>query len=116
MKQLFFLMLLLCGFGLTSKAQTGGIYSSWFKASNGTDTIRLSNYTGKKILIVNIASMNSNLQQVQSLQQLYNQYQDSGLVVIAVPSNSFYNEPGSDGEIGQLLRNRFNISFLLTSK
>ncbi len=116
MKRILYLAMFLFGWTVTVNAQSSGVYRAWFKASNGADTIRLSDYTGKQILVVNTASISNSVQQIASLQQLFSQFKDSGLVVIAVPSNSFSNEPGSDAEIRQFLENRFRISFLLAAK
>jgi glutathione peroxidase len=73
------------------------IYDFHIPAANGS-IINFSNYQGKKILIVNTALNSKYTYQLQALQQLYNLYKDS-LVVIAVPSDSFENEPNDDSTI-----------------
>lgn len=62
--------------------------------------ISLSDYHGKKILIVNIASNSKYVSQVQELHQLYDLHKDS-LIVIAFPSNSFDNEQRDDAQLLQ---------------
>ncbi len=83
--------LLICFF-----IQITSIYSFDVQTIN-KGTIHLSDYTNKKILLVNIATGSEYANQLQSLEQLYQTYKDS-LVVIAFPSNSFGNENHSDSE------------------
>ncbi len=80
------------------------------------DTISMNDFNGKKILLVNSASISPRFEQLNSLEQLYQHFKDSGLVVIVCPSNSFGNEPGSDEEIKQLITNRFSPNFIVTKK
>ena len=66
------------------------------------ETIDLSTFKGKKILIVNTASECGFTGQYEALQELYNTYKNN-LVVIGVPCNQFGGqEPGSNDEIKDL--------------
>ena len=78
--------------------------------------VELSRFQGKKILIVNTATGGSNASQILQMQQLYNMLKDSGLVVIACPSNSFGNEPVDSVELEEKYMNDFNLSFPITNK
>lgn len=69
------------------------IYTYTLPAADGGNGIHLSDYQDKKILFVNTASNSEYAIQYASLEQLYQRYKDS-LVIIAVPSNSFGNEQG----------------------
>jgi glutathione peroxidase len=91
-----------------------GIYGLSLPDGNG-NTIDLSNFKGKKILLVNIATSGKYANQLATLEQLFQTYKDS-LVVIAVPSNSFENERKSDSEISQYLRNQFHVHFIVAGK
>lgn len=79
------------------------------------NTINLSNYQGKKILFVNIATGSSQVSQLGQLQQLNQIYGDS-LVIIGFPSNSFGHEPRTNIEIKEFCQSQYNISFLLAAK
>jgi glutathione peroxidase len=91
-----------------------GIYDLSLSDANG-NTFNLGAFKGKKILLVNVASSGKYSNQLSSLEQLYQKYKDS-LVVIAVPSNSFGNEQRSDSEIKQYLSNQFHAHFIITGK
>lgn len=102
-------MLLLTNSGMV-KAQSS-IYDFQLLSVNGY-TINLNAYQGKKILIVNTASLSEHASQLQELEQLYQQYKDSGLVVIAIPSNDFTNEAKSNTEINA----SYGVSFPVAVK
>lgn len=79
-------------------------------------SINFNNYQGKKILIVNTATgIDSANQQLVELQQLYQQNQDS-LVVIAFPSNSFGHQPGTNQEIKALMQGTYGVTFPIAVK
>ena len=81
------------------------------------DKLKLSNYKGKTLLLVNVASNCGFTKQYDDLQNLYNTYKDKGLVVLGIPSNQFGGqEPGSDSEIKDFCETNFNITFPMTSK
>jgi glutathione peroxidase len=80
------------------------------------NNISFNDYRGKKILIVNTATGNAQAnQQLAQLQQLYQQYQDS-LVIIAFPSNSFGNEPGTNAQIKSVMQGTYNVTFPIAAK
>jgi glutathione peroxidase len=86
----------------TAKAQDStSIYSLLIPAANGSDTLHLADYQGKKILFVNTASGSVYFNQLLELKQLALQFKDSGLVVIACPSNSFHHEQWTDAQTVQ---------------
>jgi glutathione peroxidase len=86
------------------------IYTKKLTTLGGTQIV-MAQYQGKRILIVNIAS-NSEYAAVQlpQLQQLYQQYKDS-VVVLAFASNDFGKELRTDADLKQLLKNTYHISF-----
>ena len=87
------------------------------KATNiNGKAIPMSNYKGKKILIVNVASKCGYTPQYKSLQKLYERYKDS-LYILAFPSNDFLNqEPGTNEEIRTFCNINFGIEFNLFQK
>lgn len=91
------------------------IYSIHYQDAGG-NTISMSQYQGKKILIVNIASESPEAAvQLPQLEQLYQQYKDS-LVVIGFPSNDFGNEPRSTEEIRLLMQNTYQAVFPVAAR
>ena len=78
--------------------------------------INLSDFKGKYILFVNVASKCGFTKQYSDLEKLYQKYKDK-LVVIGLPCNQFGGqEPGDSEEIKLFCANRFGVSFLLTEK
>lgn len=85
---------------------------------NGLDRrpIVLSDFEGKYILFVNVASECGFTKQYKELQKLYETYQDK-LVVIGTPCNQFGNqEPGEATQIQSFCEKNFGVSFPLTEK
>tara|TARA_B100000787_G_scaffold120174_1_gene90238 strand:+ start:1778 stop:2290 length:513 start_codon:yes stop_codon:yes gene_type:complete len=79
--------------------------------------IDLNSFSGKTILLVNVASKCGFTNQYSDLQKLYDDYKNRGLIVIAVPSNQFGGqEPGSNEEIKNFCETNFNINFPITDK
>lgn len=78
--------------------------------------IHLSDFKGKHILFVNVASKCGFTPQYKELEKLHTTYKDK-LVVIGVPCNQFGNqEPGSSTEIEEFCQVNYGISFLITEK
>src|ERR1700744_5043614 len=62
--------------------------------------LHLSDFKGKVLMIVNVASRCGYTPQYAGLQQLYLRYKDQGFVIIGIPSDDFgEGEPGSNPEI-----------------
>jgi glutathione peroxidase len=79
--------------------------------------IRLSDYAGKPILIVNTASLCGYTPQYAGLQQLWTRFHKSGLMMIGVPSNDFGGqEPGGATEISETANHEYGVTFPLTAK
>lgn len=80
-------------------------------------TISLSTYKNKVLLIVNTASQCGFTPQYQGLQALYDRYASQGLVVLGFPCNQFgQQEPGSASEIQSFCESRFGVTFPLFQK
>jgi glutathione peroxidase len=81
------------------------------------DTEQMSDYAGKVLLIVNVASRCGFTSQYAGLQSIYTQFQDCGFEVLAFPCNQFGSqEPGSATEIEQFCSTRYQTSFPLFEK
>lgn len=78
--------------------------------------IDLSNFKGKKILFINVASKCGFTPQYRELQKLYEKYQEQ-LVIIGVPCNQFGSqEPGNPNEIKEFCEINYGVSFPITEK
>ena len=83
----------------------------------GGERVRLSRYKGKVLLIVNTASACGFTPQFDGLQQLWQAYQDQGLVVLGFPSNEFgAQDPGSNDEIASFCQLNYGVSFPMMAK
>ncbi len=79
-------------------------------------TVHLSDYKGKKILIVNTASECGYTPQYQQLEEVYEKYKDK-LVIIGFPTNDFGGqEPGTNAEIKTFCSTKFKVSFPMSQK
>ena len=79
-------------------------------------TIDLSEYKGKKILVVNVASECGNTPQYEALQQLHEKYKGK-LVILGFPANNFgQQEKGSNSEIASFCKKNYGVSFQMMSK
>jgi len=91
------------------------IYSFSIAGINGGTAIHFNDFRGKKVLIVNTSSNSPFTPQYGRLEQLYQQYKDS-LVIIAIPSNDFNQEPGSESAIQSFVQGNYSIHYLLAGK
>ncbi len=81
------------------------------------DTLKLSEYIGKVMLIVNTASKCGFTYQYEGLEKLYETYKDSGFVILGFPANNFLKqEPGSNEEIATFCSINYGITFPMFSK
>jgi glutathione peroxidase len=79
--------------------------------------VSLSDFEGKVVLIVNVASKCGLTSQYKELQALYEQYSSKGLVILAFPANNFLGqEPGTDQEIKAFCSKNYGVTFPVFSK
>lgn len=116
--KLLILPLIMCAFFTKSNSiitPLESIYDIKINALNGAE-IDLSNYKGKYILFVNVASECGFTGQYEDLQKLYDTYKDQ-LMVIGLPCNQFGGqEPGSANEIDTFCKINYGVTFLMTEK
>ncbi len=80
-------------------------------------TESLSQYKGKVLLIVNVASQCGFTPQYTGLEKLWQDYKGKGVVVLGFPSNDFGGqEPGSEEEIKKFCSLKYNVTFPLFAK
>lgn len=89
-----------------------------FRRLASDDVVNLAEtYGGKVILVVNTASKCGNTPQYDGLEDLYEEYQDEGLVVLGFPSNDFFGqEPGTEEEIQEFCRLTYGVRFPMFEK
>jgi glutathione peroxidase len=79
--------------------------------------VHLSDYRGKVVLIVNVASKCGFTKQYASLETLYKTYADKGLVILGFPADNFaHQEPGSNAEIKAFCTSKFDVTFPMMAK
>ncbi|MEA2639598.1 MAG: glutathione peroxidase [Chloroflexota bacterium] len=77
----------------------------------------LTDYRGKVLMLVNVASYCGNTPQYEGLQELYAQYNSQGFEVLGFPANNFgAQEPGSDVEIARFCDSNYGVTFPMFSK
>ncbi len=87
------------------------IYDITVKDNKGAE-VKLDEYKGKVLLIVNTATGCGFTPQYDGLQDLYEKYQAQGFEILDFPCNKFMNQaPGSEEEIASFCQARFGITF-----
>ena len=79
--------------------------------------VNLSDYNGKVLLIVNVASECGYTKQYAGLQEVYKKYKPQGFEILAFPCNDFGGqEPGSNEQIQNFCSSKFGVTFKLFDK
>ena len=80
-------------------------------------SVKLTDYKGKVLLIVNVASYCGYTKQYSGLEQIYKEYKEQGFEILAFPCNQFGSqEPGTNEEIKNFCSSKFDVSFKLFDK
>jgi glutathione peroxidase len=91
-------------------------YAFSFPALTGGD-IRLAEYAGRPLMVVNTASLCGYTPQYGGLQELWTQFHDRGLMIVGVPSNDFGGqEPGGATEIAATAQHQYGVTFPIAAK
>ena len=89
-------------------------YDIEIQSING-ELLSMSEFKGKYVLVVNVASKCGYTKQYADLEQLYQSYDN--LVVLGVPCNQFANqEPKDEKQILEFCSSKYNVTFPMTSK
>jgi glutathione peroxidase len=79
--------------------------------------VKLANYKGKVLLIVNIASQCGFTPQLKGLQELYEKFKDKGFEILAFPSNQFMSQEPLEGEaISEFCSVNYGVDFKIMHK
>lgn len=113
-KLLLFATIAILIFAGCSKKQS--IYDFSVKDIDGKE-VSMSQYKGKVLLIVNVASKCGLTPQYEGLEALYQKYKDQGLEILAFPCNQFLGqEPGTNDEIQSFCSLTYNVTFPIFDK
>jgi glutathione peroxidase len=86
-----------------------------FENIDETGELRLADFAGRPVLVVNTASRCGYTYQYDALQALYDRYRDQGLVVLGVPSGDFNQELATEAEVKSFCAVNFAIDFPMTA-
>ena len=120
------LMVVLALLGISSLGRTNdrgsgtkapsSIYDFEMKNIDGKP-VKLSQYKGKVLLVVNVASKCGYTPQYEGLQKVYTKYHGQGFEILGFPANNFMGqEPGTDEEIKTFCSLKYNVTFPMFSK
>ena len=115
MKKIFIILFMFSFFSKVLAGNNGNAYDYEFNSIDG-DQIKLSQYKGKVIVVVNVASRCGYTPQYEDLQTLWSEYKSKNLVVLGIPTNNFRQEPGNNKEIKNFCETNFGITFPMTEK
>lgn len=92
------------------------LYDLSFTDNHG-NSVPLSQYAGRPVLIVNTASKCGFTPQYDGLQRLHEEFGPQGLVVLGFPCDQFaHQEPGDDAQIAEFCRLNHGVTFPLSTK
>lgn len=92
------------------------VYDFALKDIDGNQ-VKLEQYRGKAVMIVNVASRCGFTPQYEGLEAIYRKYKDQGFVVLGFPANNFKGqEPGTDQEIKSFCSTKYDVTFPVFSK
>ena len=95
---------------------TKSIYDFTVKDIDGKD-VNLKDFSGKTVLIVNVASKCGYTYQYEGLEKLYEKYKDKGFVILGFPTNNFLGqEPGTNEQIKEFCSLNYGVTFPMFSK
>jgi glutathione peroxidase len=110
------LVLMLCLACASLAAQSKSIYDFTMKSIDGQQ-VSLGGYSGKVVLLVNVASKCGFTPQYTALEAVYEKYKDKGFVIVGIPANNFaQQEPGTDEEIKKFCSSKYSVTFPMMAK
>jgi len=110
------LTVLLCLAASVALAQSKSIYDFTMNSIDG-QPVSLKGYSGKVVMVVNVASRCGFTPQYTALEAIYEKYKDKGFVIVGVPANNFMQqEPGTNDEIKKFCSSKYNVTFPMMAK
>jgi glutathione peroxidase len=106
----FVCLILVAMLALPSRVAADGFV---FPSIDGGEIV-LDDWRGRPVLVVNTASLCAFTPQYNGLQALYDRYQDEGLVVLAVPSDSFRQELDDEEQVKDFCELNYDLDLPMT--
>jgi glutathione peroxidase len=101
---------------MTASAFASPLQDIPFKTMDGKEA-SLKDYSGKVVLVVNVASKCGLTKQYAALEDLYKKFGSQGFVILGFPCNDFNGqEPGTNEEIQKFCTDKFAVTFPLFDK
>ena len=98
------------------KGEANSVLDFEAKSIQGKE-VDLSQYKGKVLLVVNVASDCGLTEQYIQLEALHEKYSEQGLAVLGFPCNQFGGqEPNSEAKIAEFCKAKYDVKFDLFSK
>lgn len=118
-KLILIIVIMVLNLSFTRKGESGALPSIHkFKAKtiDGKE-FDFKSLKGKKVLIINTASLCGYTPQYQQLQEMYEKYKNKNFTIIGFPSNDFgQQEPGSNSEIKEFCKKNYGVTFQMMEK
>ena len=95
-------------------AKNMNIYDFSFEDIDG-NLVNLNKFKGKPIFMVNTASRCGFTPQYENLQNLFINYKDTDLTILAITSNSFNQEYSNNEDIKQICLVNYDVGFVTSS-
>ncbi|MDZ4748150.1 MAG: glutathione peroxidase [Saprospiraceae bacterium] len=116
MQLLFFSFLLTVSFLSVLSAQPKTFHDFSAVDIDGKE-VKMSDFKGKKVMVVNVASKCGNTPQYEGLERLYQKYGNEKFVIIGFPANNFMGqEPGSNEQIKAFCSSTYQVTFPMMAK
>ena len=100
---------------MTNSDASEKVFHDFTIESISGETINLSDYKSKVVLLVNTASKCGFTPQYSGLQKIYERYKNDGFVVLGVPTNDFNQELSKDSDVKEFCEIRFGVEFPMSS-
>jgi glutathione peroxidase len=101
---------------MSGSAMAASVYDFTLNSIEGKP-VPLSEFKGKVVLLVNVASRCGYTPQYTGLEALYEKYKDRGFVIVGIPANNFGGqEPGTNEEIKTFCKSKYSVTFPMMAK
>ena len=101
---------------MSTSAMAASVYDFTLNSIDGKP-VPLSDFKGKAVLLVNVASRCGYTPQYTALEALYEKYKDRGFVIVGIPANNFGGqEPGTNEEIKTFCKSKYSVTFPMMAK
>lgn len=116
MKNILLPIILLFNVFVVSANEPKNLHQFVVQDIEGND-FALSQFKGKKVMVVNTASKCGLTPQYEILEKLFQNYKDQNFVIVGFPANNFMQqEPGTNDEIAEFCQKNYGVSFPMMSK